>query len=137
MTKESIDPQLDLYVQAVVARKAQDVIVLDVRGLTSIADYFIICSGRSNRQVNAIADHVEHFLRKEKIHPLSVEGNTDGHWVLIDYGHILMHVFYEETRRFYDLEGLWMDAKRISTASLKAQHRKEADDFDGEEVVVD
>jgi ribosome-associated protein len=74
MNGQPIDPQLDLYIQAVLDRKAQGVIVLDVRGLTSIADYFILCSGRSNRQVNAIADHAERFLRKEKIHPLSVEG---------------------------------------------------------------
>ncbi len=137
MSGQPVDPQLDLYVQAVVDRKAQGVIVLDVRGLTSIADYFILCSGRSNRQVNAIADHVERFLRNAKIHPLSVEGKTDGHWVLLDYGHILMHIFYEETRRFYDLEGLWIDAERITTPSLKIQRQQDAGAFDGPEITVD
>jgi ribosome-associated protein len=137
MSEQPIDPLLDLYVQAAVDRKAHTVIILDVRGLTSIADYFIICSGRSNRQVKAIADHIERFLRKEKIHPLSVEGKNDGHWVLIDYGHVLMHVFYEETRRFYDLEGLWIDAKRITTASLQAERHEDTGDFDGKEIFVE
>jgi ribosome-associated protein len=137
MSEQPIDPLLDLYVQAAVSRKAHGVIVLDVRGLTSIADVFIICSGRSNRQVKAIADHVERFLRQKKVHPLSVEGKNDGHWVLIDYGHVLIHIFYEETRRFYDLEGLWIDAKRISTASLKGQIQEDAGDFDGKEIIVE
>ncbi len=132
-----LDSRLDLYVQAVLGRKAESVVVLDVRGLTSIADAFIICSGRSNRQVSAVAEHVERFLKQEGIRPLSVEGRKEGHWVLMDYGHVIIHVFYTETRYFYDLEGLWVDAKRITTASLKASVDAGADDFDGEEIIVD
>ena len=93
-------------------------IVLDVRDLTSIADVFIICSGRSNRQVNAIADAIVAKLKKHKIKPLSVEGTGEGHWVLLDYGHVVIHVFYEPVRAFFDLEGLWADAKRITTPAL-------------------
>ena len=118
MTKK-IDPSLDLYIEAILSRKASNVVVLDVADLTSYADVFIICSGRSNRQVSAIADYIKTDLKKHKIKPLSVEGTKDGQWVLMDYGHIIIHVFYEPVREFYDLEGLWGDAERIMTPSLK------------------
>ena len=118
MTKKN-DPSLDLYIKAILGRKAINVVVLDVADLTSYADIFIICSGRSNRQVSAIADFIKTDLKKHKITPLSVEGAKDGHWVLLDYGHVIIHVFYEPVREFYDLEGLWSDAKRIMTPSLE------------------
>jgi len=118
MTKKT-DPSLDLYVKAVLGKKALNVVVLDVAELTSFADIFIICSGRSNRQVGALADFIKTDLKKHKIKPLSVEGSKDGHWVLLDYGHVIIHVFYESMREFYDLEGLWVDAKRIETPALK------------------
>ena len=114
-----VDPSLDLYVEAILGRKATNIVVLDVAELTSIADVFIICSGRSNRQVSAIAEFIQADLKKLKIKPLSVEGTKDGHWVLLDYGHVIIHVFYEPVREFYDLEGLWIDAGRIITPSLK------------------
>ena len=117
----SLDPQLDLFIKAVLEKKVIDPVVLDVRRLTSIADVFIICSGRSNRQVTAVADHVEHTLKDQGIRPLSVEGKKEGHWVLLDYGHVVIHVFDEPLRQFYDLEGLWVDAQRIETDSL-VQH---------------
>jgi ribosome-associated protein len=110
---EDPDAEAAVFIQAVLARKALHVVALDVRELTSIADVFIICSGRSNRQVTAIAEHVERQLRKHKIKPLSVEGAADGLWVLMDYGHVIIHVFFESVRTFYDLEGLWSDARRI------------------------
>jgi len=118
MTRKT-DPSLDLYVKAVLGKKALNVVALDVGGLTSFADAFIICSGRSNRQVSAIADYIKTDLKKHKIKPLSVEGSKDGHWVLLDYGHVIIHVFYEPMREFYDLEGLWVDAKRIVTPAMK------------------
>jgi ribosome-associated protein len=117
-----VDQSLDIYVKAVLDRKALELVVLDVRSLTSIADAFLICHGRSNRQVIAIAEHIQIFLKKQNISPLSVEGAKDGHWVLLDYGHVIIHIFYESMRRFYDLEGLWVDAKRIKTESI---HRLE------------
>lgn len=110
---EDPDAELDLFIQAVLGKKAEHVVVLDVRELTSIADVFIICSGRSNRQVVAIAEHIERQLRKHKVKPLSVEGTAEGHWVLMDYGYVIVHVFFESVRSFYDLEGLWSDARRI------------------------
>ena len=118
MTKK-IDPSLDLYIKAILSKKATNMVVLDVADLTSYADVFIICSGRSNRQVSAIADFIKTDLKKHKIKPLSVEGAKDGLWVLLDYGHVIIHVFYEPVREFYNLEGLWGDAKRIMTPALE------------------
>jgi ribosome-associated protein len=112
-------------------------VVLDVRGLTSIADAFVICSGRSNRQVSAIADHIERFLKQKGLHPLGVEGKNEGHWVLMDYGDVIIHVFYSETRAFYDLEGLWVDAKPIRTESMKAGQHSAFNGFNGEEIIVE
>jgi ribosome-associated protein len=112
-------PSLDRYIEAASEKKTLNLIVLDVRDLTSIADVFIICSGRSNRQVNAIADSIVAKLKKHKIKPLSVEGTGEGHWVLLDYDHVVIHVFYEPVREFFDLEGLWADAKRITPRTLK------------------
>jgi ribosome-associated protein len=134
---DNIASQLDLYVQAALGKKAERLVVLDVRGLTSIADAFVICSGRSNRQVSAIADHIERFLKKKGVRPLGVEGKGDGHWVLMDYGNVIIHVFYSETRSFYDLEGLWIDARKIHTESMQAEQQTESDGFDGEEIIVD
>lgn len=118
MTDPSLDPTLDLYVKAALGRKAINLVVLDVRALTSVADFFIICSGRSNRQVSAIAEHIQVDLKKHDITPLSIEGKKEGHWVLLDYDHVIMHVFYEPVRHFYDLEGLWIDAEQIKIDSL-------------------
>ncbi len=126
----SLDPKLDLFVNAALEKKVVDPVVLDVRQLTSIADVFIIGSGRSNRQVTAIADAIERTLKKGGIKPLSVEGKTEGHWVLLDYGHVVIHVFYDPLRRFYDLEGLWVDARRIQTESLIRHYKKQQTELD-------
>jgi len=122
------DPELDLYMQAVLGKQAMGIVVLDVRYLTSVADFFIICSGRSNRQVTAIAEHIQTHLKNSRIKPLSVEGKREGHWILMDYGTAVIHVFYEPVRRFYDLEGLWADARRITTAALISQTEQQARD---------
>ena len=126
MTKD-IDPSLDFYIEAILGKKTFNVVALDVAELTSYADVFIFCSGRSNRQVIAIADNIQATLKKKhEIKPISVEGTKDGHWVLMDYGHVIIHVFYEPIREFYDLEGLWVDAKRIMTPVLEKQNDAEA-----------
>ncbi len=108
------DSSLDVYLQAALNKKVIGLVALDVRGLTSIADYFIICSGRSNRQVRAVAESIQIDLKKKGIKPLSIEGQKEGHWVVMDYGHVIIHIFYEPVRTLYDLEGLWVDAKRIA-----------------------
>lgn len=109
----AFEPRIDPYVKAVLGMKALDVVVLDVHGLASFADTFIVCSGRSHRQVSAIAEFVQQDLKAKGIKPLGVEGLREGHWVLMDYGDVLIHVFYEPIRIFYDLEGLWSDAKTV------------------------
>jgi ribosome-associated protein len=132
------DAALDIYVQAIVGKKAESVVVMDLRGLSSIADAFIICSARSNRQASAIAEHVQRFLLKQHgIKPLSVDGKTEGLWVLMDYGHVIIHIFYEATRRFYDLEGLWIDARRITTKSMLNQPPDSHELLDGDETIVE
>jgi len=118
MTEEN-NSRLDRCVEAVLNRKAIDVVVLDLRGLISFADTFIICSGRSHRQVSAIAESVEQDLKAEGIKPIGVEGLREGHWVLMDYGDVVIHIFYEPIRIFYDLEGLWSDARRIEQKNVK------------------
>jgi ribosome-associated protein len=136
---EQIMLELDLYMKTALDKKAEDPVLLDVRGLTSIADFFMILSARSHRQVTAISEHVVKELRARKIKPLSVDGLSEGHWVLLDYGHVVMHIFYDSIRRFYDLEGLWIDAKRIRTPSmLPTVERKETDqDSNVEEIFVE
>ncbi len=95
-------------------KKAYDLVLLEVSEVTSIADYFIICSGRSDRQVQSIAQGIGEYLGKEGIAPLSVEGQTRGHWVLMDFSDVIVHVFYQPVREFYDLEGLWSHAPRVN-----------------------
>lgn len=90
-------------------KKALDVLILDVRGKTSYADYFVIASGDSERQVSAMGENVETKLREGGVRPLGTEGYETGHWVLLDYGEVVTHLFYTEVRSFYDLEGLWTD----------------------------
>lgn len=93
--------------------KAQELVLLDVSGFASFADFFIICSGRSSRQAQGIADKVEAGLRDRGIKPLGVEGKGEGQWVLMDYGDVIVHIFYEPVRNLYDLESLWSEAKRV------------------------
>jgi ribosome-associated protein len=118
--------RLDTYVQAILGKKAESIVILGVGGLTSLADAFIICSGRSNRQVMAIAEHVKTALKKQDIQALRIEGMQEGHWVLMDYGDVIIHVFYDPVRSFYDLEGLWSDAPRLQTPALEDWRRSRA-----------
>jgi len=93
--------------------KARDLVLLNVSGVASFSDNFLIGSGQSSRQVQGIADNVEKTLRQSGIRPLGVEGKNEGHWILMDYGDVIVHLFYEPVRHFYDLESLWSDAERI------------------------
>jgi ribosome-associated protein len=101
-------------------KKAGDPVVLDLTGLTVVTDFFVICSGESTTQVRAVSEHIEDELRKAGIKPRGIEGRTFGHWVLLDYGDVIVHVFEKETRVFYDLERLWMDAKTIDADENKS-----------------
>lgn len=103
--------------QLVVDKKAEEVVILDVRGKTSYADYFVIASGDSERQVSAMAENVVTKLKhEEQAVPIGTEGMDTGSWVLIDYGEVVAHLFFTEVRGFYDLEGLWADAPREQVA---------------------
>jgi len=97
----------------ILERKAVDPVLFEVGNLTSIADYFLIASGTSSRQVQAIAQHLQRRMKGEGFTLFGIEGEKEGHWVLLDYGDLVVHLFYEPVREFYDLEGLWIEAPRI------------------------
>jgi ribosome-associated protein len=102
-------------VEAAVDKKAEDVLVLDLRGLCDFTDYFVICHGSNSRQVLAISEAIEDRLRAEdRLKPKHVEGRRVGDWVLMDFIDIVVHVFQDERREFFGLERLWGDAKRVA-----------------------
>lgn len=99
--------------EAALKKKALDVTILELSGLTVIADYFVICSGESTTQVKAVAQFIEATFAQERLKPIGIEGVAHSHWILLDYGDVIIHVFEKETRAYYNLEKLWMDAKTI------------------------
>ncbi|MGQ9747455.1 MAG: ribosome silencing factor [Candidatus Caldatribacteriaceae bacterium] len=99
--------------KAVEDKKAFDVVVLDLKGLFPFSDYWIICSGSSLIQTKVIAEEIVRRTKAEKIYPLHVEGEETGEWILIDYGNVMVHVFREEERIFYQLEKLWRQARLV------------------------
>jgi len=102
-------------VAAAVEKKAEDTVLLDLRPLSTFADYFLIVTGRSSRQTQAIAESIEETLRgKRHRRPLGVEGAQKGDWILMDYGDFIVHVFTPPTREYYALERVWGDAKRVT-----------------------
>lgn len=111
----SLSPQamVNIAVQAAEDKKAQDLIVLDIAEISIIADYFVICSGRTDTQVQAIVENVQEALEKEGVTALRREGFREGSWVLLDYGDIIVHIFQEAERQFYKLERLWGDARVV------------------------
>ena len=112
MTTDS-GKKTQLMVNAALEKKATELVLLEMKGIAAFTDYFLICSGKSDRQVQAIAQSIADVLGKEGFKPLGLEGTREGRWVLLDYGDVVAHVFLDPVRRFYDLEGLWMDAPRI------------------------
>ncbi len=102
-----------LCVNAILERKAGRLVILNVKEISPVADYFIICDGSSDRQVQAIAASVQERMKKSGILPLGVEGQSAGKWVLLDYNDIIIHIFYQPVREFYDLERLWSDVPRM------------------------
>jgi ribosome-associated protein len=100
-------------------RKAIDPVLMEVGRLTSFTDYFLVASGASTRQVQAISQHMARRLREEGFKPSGVEGEQEGHWVLMDYGDVVVHIFYHPVREFYDLEGLWTEAPRVNPDDKK------------------
>lgn len=100
-------------VRAAEAKKATDIKVLDLTGITSFADYFVLCTGSNSKQVQAIADEVGMQLKKLGEHPISLEGYAQAEWILADYGDLLVHVFSTKAREYYDLERLWRAARTV------------------------
>ncbi len=107
-----IDPErlVDLAAHAAWEVKAQHPVILDLKGISSIADHFLICSADSDRHVRAIADHIGECLEKAKVRLHHREGYPEARWILLDYHDLIIHIFNDETRRYYDLERLWGDA---------------------------
>ena len=103
-----------LSAEAADAKKAFDILVLDLRGLTFITDYFVICSGGSTTQVGAVSDGISQALAMAGKHPSHIEGGSEASWVLMDYGDVVVHIFEEQTRMYYSLERLWGDAPRVA-----------------------
>jgi len=102
-----------LCLKAAIEKKAQDPVLIELKGISSITDYFLLCTGKSDRQVQAIAQGIEDALKKRGIRPIGQEGTEHGRWILMDYDDVVVHIFLEPVRKFYDLEGLWIEAPRV------------------------
>lgn len=107
-----------LAVEALEDKKAVDVRILDIGRISTLADYFIIASGTNRNQVQAMADNIEESLGKAGYHAKQTEGYQNANWILIDYGDVVIHLFDEENRLFYDLERIWRDGQEIKKESL-------------------
>ncbi len=118
--KKRLTGEVTKAVKAALDKKASDVVVLDLRGTPAFTDFFVLCSGATQRQVKAIADAVEETLRAAKVRPAHVEGYDRAEWVLMDFFSFIVHVFTPQTREFYSLERLWGDAERIEVSDEPA-----------------
>ncbi len=113
-SKRSLPRGVKISVKASLAKKGEELIVLDLRGISSFTDYFIITHGNSQRQNLALHESIELQLKKADIRPLSVEGKEHSEWILMDYGSFIIHIFSKKAREYYSLEKLWGDAQKIS-----------------------
>lgn len=116
LTKRSLPPEVRLAVKASLDRKAEDIQVLDLRDLTSFTDFFVLATGSSSRQNDAIYQAVQQELKQRGSRPLGVEGREMAEWILIDYGSFVVHIFSKRAREFYSLEKLWGDAPKVAYA---------------------
>ncbi|MBN1364716.1 MAG: ribosome silencing factor [Syntrophaceae bacterium] len=112
-----------LCINATLQKKAKEIVVLNLKKISAFTDYMIICSGTSEREVQAIAQAIQIFLKKAGIRPLGVEGEANGQWILLDYDDVVISVFYEPTRTFYDIENLW-DAPRMKVNENKKEIKR-------------
>ena len=112
--------------QAALDKKADDIVIMDMRAVSNITDYFVIASAPSTRRVHTISEGIEEALYKKGVRYVHIEGKKEALWVLIDYGDVIVHIFYNETRAFYDLERLWHDApkERFSTPCESVKSKK-------------
>jgi len=119
VTKE----RLILCINATLQKKAKEIVVLNLKKISAFTDYMIICSGSSEREVQAIAQEIQLFLKKANIRPLGVEGEANGQWILLDYDDVVISVFYEPARSFYNIENLW-DAPRMNIDENKKEVKR-------------
>ena len=107
-----------LLAKAVDSKKGQDILVLETDGVTTLADYFVLCTGTSAPQLKALADAAEKAMKEGGILPHHIEGHRGGTWILQDYGDVILHLFSAEAREFYDLDRLWQDAKAVDLSDI-------------------
>ncbi|MBQ9375759.1 MAG: ribosome silencing factor [Ruminococcus sp.] len=112
MSVISQEEKIKAVVKAMDSKLAEDIQLIGIKDLTIVADYFVIANGTSNTQTKAIADEVEFKLKQQGIEPLRIESDPSSTWVILDYGDIVVHVFYKETRNYYNLERLWSDGEK-------------------------
>ena len=110
-----------LAIAALEDKKANDVRVIDIAGVSVIADYFVIASGSNTNQVQAMADSVREALGRAGHEPRQVEGYGSAYWILMDYNDIIVHIFSDESRTFYDLERIWRDGKEVSVGEFETE----------------
>jgi len=115
---------VELAARTLLANKGQELLILDVKSLSSLGDYFLICSGGSKRHVQALAEHLQETFKQAGVKPLGVEGLDEGHWVLLDYIDVVIHLFIKPLREFYDLEGLWVEADHVPVENFSANQRQ-------------
>jgi ribosome-associated protein len=112
---------LRIALKAADDKKASDLVALDISSIASFANYFLLCSGDSSRQIQAIADELEEKLRAHGLRPTHIEGYRNAEWVLMDYIDLVVHVFSRKARAYYDLERLWRDGKRLDVQKLLSE----------------
>src|SRR5216684_1730968 len=127
MKKTNLKKQVSEAINACQEKKAEQISVLELeQGTGAFTDYFVVCSGTNPRQIQAISDEVELRLKRAGVYPNSIEGYKQAEWVLLDYVDFVIHIFSEQSRRYYDLERLWKSAKKLEPADLVAKPRKRA-----------
>ncbi len=110
----NLDEEVKLAITSASEKKGFDIVALDLREVTSFAEFFVIASGSNQRQVQAISDEIDEQLKKQlQMRPIRIEGYTSGEWILLDYGDFIVHIFEQKAREFYDLERFWRDAKKV------------------------
>lgn len=114
LSEESLPEAVKISIQAAQEKKAEAIVVLELKAISSFTDYFVIVNGNSNRQNLAVCEGVERALKEKKIHAFSIEGKKNAEWILMDYGSFIIHVFSAEARSYYALEKLWADSPRLS-----------------------
>ncbi len=112
---------MEEIVKCIDSKKGSDIKVLDISGVTTMADYFIICQGNSGTQMKAISEEIEERLSEKDIKPIGREGMSTAYWILMDYSDVIVHIFNSEARNFYAIENLWADAKEIDISSITTE----------------